>query len=208
MIRSKSIRLPIICTAFFVLPGCSKSTQKSIQGNYTPNTFTFTIIDTIGIAHIYSDTTWYNPDNQEYFMDDGATIHAIVPHAHVSHDPGNQQLLQYSFLYNHPLSNPPTITALMNFSLPYFQASSSAMNNNLIPAFSLSWGDVSYMLQTQGSVPHTGWVYLTSFTTSTNISDSTGNFLTGSFDISATTVDSAKIIISGKFSHMPGHYGF
>ena len=118
--------------------------------------------------------------------------------------PDNNHQLQFFFAGSEPGGDNAVF-----FSLPYFQATISGTTSDfLISPLELKLEGVSY-IATQPQ-PSTGSrsdpVYLANFTYSTNISDSTNSYVTGSFNISATTIDSGKIKISGQFSNLPANY--
>jgi hypothetical protein len=186
--------------SLFILVSCSKS-DHTTDSSSAPilNTFTYTIIDTTGNNHTYSDTAKLNPDGTYNYIINGK-VTVVAPVAFIWQPyPDNNNRLQ--FFFNDSSSNNSLF-----FSLPYFQASLSGTTNNfLISPILLVWKGVYYnAIQPPGG--NAGGVYLASFMYSTNISDSTGGYVTGSFNILATTIDSGKIQVIGKFSNMTTTY--
>ena len=190
--------------SLFILLSCSKSdhTTDPFSGAIL-NTFTYTLTDTTGINHTYSDTAKLNPDgtyswliNRKYYITD--------PVAFIW-QPFPDKIDRLEFYFLNPSDKVPGSSNTLIFSLPYFQASVSGTNkDSLVPPFGLIWEGVGYGVgQPQHKYGVIENVYLASCTYSTKISDSTGGYVTGSFNVSATTVDSGKIQITGKFSNLP-----
>jgi hypothetical protein len=199
VITGKNIRISLSYLSFFILLSCSKSDNPTKNPSPNLNAYTYTFTDTTGIDHTYADTAMFNPDSNKYYVDGGTIPYTAI--ASISPpDTGNNKLLQFRF-YNHKTRN------ALAFSLPYFRAGLSGTNNFLKAPIILEWEREFYdVAPPQPPGLSFGTVYLANFTTSTNISDSAGGYVTGSFNISATTVDSGKIKISGQFSRLPTNY--
>jgi len=209
MITGKNIGIAFRHISLFILLSCSKSDQSKPKSNYILNTFTYTFTDTTGINHTFPDSSWQNPDDGQYYLDPGQTIHPSGPVAFLSSlVPDTNVEREFNFhSSNKALLNVYDTTTSLVFYLPYFQASLSNSNNfrvnSLVLELKSTHSDVYYVATPTSSNLGVGTVYLASFTISTNISDSSGGYLTGSFHISATTVDSGKLAIAGKFAHIP-----
>jgi hypothetical protein len=205
MITRKNIRISFCCISFFILLSCSKSDHTTSPPPPPParilNAVTYTVTDTTGINHTYSDTAMLYRDGYPGNIN-GVRYPVVIPVAFI-YPPDNNHQLPFFFLGSEPGGDNS-----ISFSLPYFQATLSGTTNNF-PAspLGLEWEGVHYEhVQPQPPGWDPGTVYLASFTTSTNISDSTGGYVTGSFNISATTIDSGKIQVTGKFSNLPTNY--
>jgi hypothetical protein len=186
--------------SLFILLSCSKSdhtTNPPPPSTPFLNTFTYILTDTTGINHTYSDTSRLNPDSSYVYL-----IGGVGTPAAFIWNPYRDSNLRRQFFFSDPKSYGMNT---LFFSLPYFQASlSGTAIDFLISPVSLIWEGVYYKaVQPQSPGVDPGLVCLASFTYSTNISDSTSGFVTGSFNISATTIDSGKIQITGKFSNLP-----
>ncbi len=210
MINRKNLRRTLSYISFFILLSCSKSDQL----HYVVNSFTYTFTDTTGVSHTFSNAAYYIMEYHDYYAHvSDPEKHPTGPVASITHDPWGiiqqpSSFKLFEFGYNH-YDNGYDTSIYLNFSLPYFQASLSGPNN-LNTYFELNWTEYLKVVRYSSVSPspngQPGTVYLANFTTSTNISDSTNDVLSGSFDISATTLDSGKIHISGKFSLAPTNY--
>jgi hypothetical protein len=197
MITRKNSGISFCYMSLFILVSCSK-TDHTANPSSTPilNSFTYTITDTTGISHTFSNSAKLNPDGTyDYIVNGKVTV--VDPVAFIWQPyPDNNNRLQFFF------SDSSSNNSLF-FSLPWFQAAVSGTSDNfLITPLLLVWKGV-YYYAVQSQPPG---VFLASFMYSTNISDSTGGYLTGSFNISATTIDSGKIRVNGKFSNMTTTY--
>jgi len=204
MITGKNILISFWCTLLFRLLSCSKSDHATNpSSNYILNTFTYTITDTTGVDHTYSDTAKLNPDGTYYFEMNGK-FYLAEPNAFIW-QPFPDRINRFQFYFVYPSVKIPGSFNTLIFSLPYFQASLAGTNiDSLVPPVSWNWEGVSYYVaQPQPQYGVIEVVYLAGVKFGTNISDSTGGYVTGSFNISATTVDSCKIQVAGKFSNLP-----
>jgi hypothetical protein len=198
MILRKGILASLSCYLVFIFARCSKTETKSQPPSVILNAFTYTVTDTMVRNYTVADTATFNTDSNKYYINgnDGFPVTAISPP-----DASNNQFL--NFYFDDYLSSG---RYQVHFSLPFFQGSWSGTNSVLNPPIELELGRVSYELIQPLSYPVPDFVYLSSCSFSTTISDSTGGFVSGNFQISATTVNSGTILISGKFSHAPSNY--
>ena len=207
MITRKNIGISFCCIPIFILLSCSKSNHTTTPSPAPIlNTFTYTLTDTTGIDHTYSDTARLNPDGTYDYLIDGKYV-MVTPVAYIwQANPDSN--IRHQFYFLSPGDDPPGSFNVLYFSLPYYQASLSGTTNDFLTTpFLLVWKGVYYHAvppQPQSGVPQD--VYLASFSYGTNISDSTNGYITGSFHLSATTIDSGKIQITGKFSNLTTTY--
>jgi hypothetical protein len=200
MIIRKNNGIFFFYISLFILLSCSKSDHTTDPfSSAILNIITYTITDTTGTNYTYSDTAKLNPDGTYSWLMNGKVLIA-EPIAYIwKVFPG------YEFYFIHNVAGSRNI---LSFALPYFQASVSGTNkDSLVPSFALEWKGVHYgLVQTPLSYGVTENVYLASCTFSTIISDSTGGYVTGSFNFSGTTVDSGKMQINGKFSNLTTNF--
>ena len=201
MIAGRNIRFFFSYISFVILVSCSKTNHNSPAPIL--NAFTFTFTDTSGIDHFFADTIVLNQDaSKRYTYFNGRWDVPFVPVVYIER-PDPDSSLPFKFHFN--IGQSP---ATLFFSLPHFQTSFSGTNNiSPVPLF-LHWYPSSYDVEPPDPYGRVfpGQVYLAGFTINTSISDSTGGFLSGSFNISASTVGSGKIKIVGKFSNSPTSY--
>jgi hypothetical protein len=208
MITRKNSGISFCYISLFILLSCSKKSDHTTDpfAGAILNIITYTITDTTGIDHTYSDTAELNPDGTYSWLIDGKYLMA-QPIAYIWQPfPNNINRLEFFFL--NQINDVSESRNILSFALPYFQASLSGTNkDSLPPPFGLNWKGIHYAVgQTQflnGVVEN---VYLAYCTYSTNISDSSGGYVTGSFNFSGTTVDSGKMKITGKFSNLTTNY--
>lgn len=166
----------------FILLSCSKSDQAKPP---ILNAFTFTQTDTTGIDHVYSDTAKLNPDGTyDYVINGKVTV--VQPVAFIW-QPELNDINKFQFYF---ISANSFGTLTLFFSMPYFQASRSGTNG----------------MYPESLISLPGVADLAHYTISTNISDSTDGYVTGSFDISATTLDSGRTRITGIFKNLPTNF--
>ena len=207
VITRKNIRISFCYISFFILLSCSKSDHAPDPfAGAILNIITYTITDTTGIDHTFSDTAKLNPNGTYDWLINGKYLIA-QPIAFIWQPfPNNINRLEFFFL--NPINDASESRNTLSFSLPYFQASLSGTNkDSLPPPFGLDWKGIHYSVgQTQIVYGVVEDVYLAYCTYSTNISDSSGGYVTGSFNFSGTTVDSGKMKITGKFSNLTTNY--
>ena len=203
MSTGKNILIPFCYISFFILLSCSKSDHQTKPPAAILNTFTYTFTDTVGANFTFSDTVIYNPDSNKYYFTNSPGAFPTDPVAYIlPPDTGNYNMRKFQFYDTKSM-----IRNYVTFYLPYFQSTLSGTTDLPNSTLVVQLDRRFYTLTPKPPIPLAGInVYLASCSTSTNISDSTGGFVSGSFNISATTVDSGKIKISGQFSNLPANY--
>ena len=207
MIIRKNRGIFFCCILVFILLSCSKSDHTTDPfSSAILNIITYTITDTTGVNYTYSDTAKLNPDGTYSWLINGKVLIA-QPIAYIWQTFPNG-INRYEFYFINFIHDVAGSRNILSFSLPYFQASLSGTNkDSLKPPFSLDWKSVHYGVgQTPPQYGVNENVYLARCTFSTIISDSTGGYVTGSFNFSGTTVDSGKIQITGNFSNLTTNY--
>jgi hypothetical protein len=201
MITIKNSGIFFCYISLFILLSCSKSDTSNPFSGAILNSFTYTVTDTTGINHMYSDTAKLNPNGTYSWLINGMYL-IEQPFAYIWQiDPGNKNPLAFEFV--DAKSHGENV---LHFSLPYFQASLSGTTNDfpVSPIF-LRLEGIDYHLAPP-EPPGGSQAYLAVFMVSTNISDSTAGYVTGSLNFSARTKDSGKIQINGKFSNMTTNF--
>lgn len=83
MITRKNIGISFCCIPIFILLSCSKSNHTTTPSPAPIlNTFTYTLTDTTGIDHTYSDTARLNPDGTYDYLIDGKYV-MVTPVAYI-----------------------------------------------------------------------------------------------------------------------------
>ncbi len=202
MITRKNALIPFCHISFFILLSCSKSDHQTKPPAAILNTFTYTFTDTVGANFTFSDTVIFNPDSNKYFYTNSPGAYPTNPVAYIlPPDTGNYNMRKFQF-YDAMSMDRNYVT----FYLPYFQSTMSGTTDLPNSSLTVQLNRIFYILTPRPPTYLPINVYLASCSTSTTISDSSGGFVSGSFNISATTVDSGKIKISGQFSNLPADY--
>ena len=195
------MRIPFCYFSFFILLSCSKSDHQT-KPPAILNTFTYTLTDTVGANFTFSDTVIFNPDSNKYYYTNSPTENPANPVADIlPPDTGYYNMRKFQFYDTKSMDR-----NYVTFYLPYFQSTFSGTTDLPNAALVVQLNRIFYNLTPRPPTYLSIDVYLASCSISTNISDSTDGFVSGSFNISATTVDSGKIKISGQFSHLPANY--
>src|ERR1700719_4671870 len=147
MITVKKIGIVFRHISLFILLSCSKSDhlKPKTNYNYILNTFTYTFTDTTGINYTFPDSAWQNPNDLQYYLAAGDTIHPSGPVAFLSSlvsDTNMDREFHFHSSYKSNVNVYDTTTSLV-FSLPYFQASLSNLNNFKIISLVLELKSIS-----------------------------------------------------------------
>jgi hypothetical protein len=226
----RHIFLTITICLLFTFFSCSKSNSNSNNNNSGDttkaaffNSFTYTVTDTLGVAHTFSDTTDYSV-NLTYAGDTTFYINGVSesiypaniaagpenPAAHIAQpnsnlNVGNNNL---KFVFNDLPSQIAGNSNNLIFYLPYYQcsfASSFKSGGSLFDTtFELSFNDVGYY--PRNVVPNDSPSSLDSISIKTYITDSTGGFVSGSFNITCVTLNSKSMSITGSFVHVLNNF--
>ena len=202
MNKTRNLQFPLTCISFFILLSCSKSGQHTKPAATIYNTFTYTLTFLAGASYTFSDSVIFNPDSNKYYFTNSPTEYPTGPVAYIlPPDTGYYNMREFRF-YDYKSMDRNYVM----FYLPYFQSGLSG--NTDLPNSSLivQLNRIFYNLATTPPYPLGIDMYLATYSASTIISDSTGGFVSGSFNISATTIDSVKMKISGQFSNLPANY--
>jgi hypothetical protein len=198
----KNIRIPFCYISFFIVLGCSKSDHQTKPPAAILNTFTYTVTDTLGASFTFSDTVIYNPDSNKYFFTNSPLAFPTGPVAYIlPPDTGNYNMHKFNFDDEKSM-----FRNYVTFYLPYFQSTLSGTTDLPNSSLVVQLDRIFYNLAPRPPFPLEINAYLASCSTSTNISDSSGGFVSGTFNISAATADSGKIKISGQFLNAPANY--
>jgi len=164
-------KLAFLVVLFYSL-GCSKSSPVN------SGSFNYTVIDTLGQSHSFSDNSnqagalyWYDNDLGWGFYPDG----------YIS----NQNGLHYFQFYDYSSQATNNIV----FSVPAYNQSISGTNLSLNSSLTITY-------TSSGLV---SIIKPVSYTIITSLGDTTGSNLGGSFTLSGTTADGKTISANGAF---------
>jgi hypothetical protein len=227
---AKHICLTITICSLFTFFSCSKSNSNSNNNNNGDttkaaffNSFTYTVTDTLGVAHTFSDTTDFSVCFVYGYGDTTFYINGVSesmypaniqhgpenPAAHISQPNSNLNMgnnyLKFAF-YDVASQKARNFNQLTLY-LPYYQYSISSSYEFADSLFGytpidLILNDVEYMAKSSVLAISSNPFVLDSISIKTNITDSTGGFVSGSFNIYAVTLDSKPISVTGSFVHV------
>jgi len=167
------------CFYFFALLFFSFSCKKTSPP--TGGSFNYTITDTNGIVHNFSDFS--NLIGGLYYYNNGGAGSSQFPAGYIS----NQEGIHYFLLFDY--STPATNN--ITFSVPTYNQTISGTDSS-----STSSVVINYTSTTNGL----NIVKPVSYTITTKIQDSALSIVSGSFTISGTTTSGKTISASGNFS--------
>ena len=202
-----------IINLILILFGCSKSNtnhNNNIGNSVFGNSFTYTVTDTSGVKRTFSDTTMLLINNVNgdttYLIngvEEGGTAAYILQWNTTA---GNS----IKFFFNDIRSSGLTEVNQLILYLPYYQ-NNITINNGI--------GNSQFIMLLNNN-PSTEYVYLLNdgyfepdfinididkADIVTNITDSSGGYISGSFNISAITHSTKQILVTGSFNHVSGN---
>ena len=204
---------PLIVHSILVLLllSCSKSTttSNSNASRSAFESFTYTITDSTGDKRTFSDTTKMFVDSVSgniLYMINGVPQGEIA--AYIS-PPTYSNTRKFYFDDFRSLAK--TQVNKLIFYLPWYEDNLSAntglLNSQLIIALTDAPENL-YDYTSTGNYFDDGFINVKIDITEvkTEITDSTGGFVTGTFNISALTESKKPILVTGLFNHIPTNY--
>jgi hypothetical protein len=203
-----------ISTVFIIISiltffSCSKNSTSNNNNTIDTvfgNSYTYTVTDTLGMKHTFSDTTMLlinsiHGDTTYVVNGDGQ----IGPAAFISLlNTTSNNKIKFTFDALSELNQ-------LIFYLPYYQTNLSITNGIGDSPFILSIN--TWPLSTSVYLANVDYfdmdfinLYLRTVNISTNITDSTEGFISGSFNISAITQSSTPIFAIGSFNHVANNH--
>jgi hypothetical protein len=184
------------------------STTDSVFGNF----FTYTVTDTSGINRSFSDTTVLVINSltgdTSYLInrfEQNGTAAYIIPWSTTN---GNG----IKFYFNDIRSLGSTEVNQLILFLPYYQNKITINNGTgnsrfILPLNNVPGNNFEYVyLLNETYYNDLSIINLDKATISTNITDSAGGYISGSFNISAVTPSAKSILVTGSFSHVSGNF--
>lgn len=194
---------------------CSKTDTKNNNGvTSNPvfgNSFNYTVTDTAGVQHIFSDTTILlinSATGDTAFSINGNIQSRTAAYIEQSNTTTDHTI---KFSFNDIRTSHLTELNQLTLYLPYYQ-NNITINHGIGNAqFILLLNhepsnEYAYLLNLSYFQPDFTNIYINKGTISTNVTDSTSEYISGTFDISATTQADHPILITGAFSHVSGNF--
>ena len=187
-----------------ILLSCSKGNSGSNNPvTAIPNTFTYTVTDTLGQHSNFSDTS--------ILIDNGTGLNYTVdgagqyPAAYIEQPNTNNNLsslIKFTFYDIRTLSSGKINQ--ITFYLPFYQSDFSRQNEYGNSPLVMTLNNSEYSANVD--YVNGNQIGLNAIHITTKITDSTGGFLSGTFNIVATTLTNKSISATGTFSHVLDNY--